>query len=397
MMMLCSVLSYLDRQILAVLAPTILADTGMTVEQYSRVVAAFSVGYMIGNPVWGAVLDRSGVRIGMTLAVGLWTAASASHAFLSGMVGFGIARAVLGLGEGATFPGGFRTAMDSLPQQNRSRGIALAYSGGSLGAMITPLVVTPLALAWGWRATFLLTGVLGTTWLVAWNRTVRVQSVRTLNFHFPNVLEVRFWKLVSTYALGGFPLAPILYLIPLYLTRGLGWTQAEAGRVLWIPPLGWEVGYFFWGWISDRYMVSGRKPGQLFCAMGLMGLPVLAITAVQSSAVVLLITFWTMFMAAGFVIVSVRLSALAYPKERAAMVAGIGAGSWSATVALILPWLGLLFDQKRYSAAFMFVGLVPLTGLLIWLLLNWRWPQSTAAPEETGASVRCAVADAADK
>jgi hypothetical protein len=79
------------------------------------------------------------------------------------------------------------------------------------------------------------------------------------------------------------------------------------------------------------------------------------------------------------------------------MVAGIGAGSWSATVALILPWLGLLFDQKRYSAAFMFVGLVPLTGLLIWLLLNWRWPQSAVVSNETGASIQCAVADAADK
>ena len=114
-MMLCSLLSYIDRQALAVLSPTILAETGMTAESYATVVSAFSIAYMIANPLWGSLLDYIGLRRGMFLAVGLWTLASTSHAFMAGFLGFAVARAMLGLGEGATFPGGFRASLDSLP------------------------------------------------------------------------------------------------------------------------------------------------------------------------------------------------------------------------------------------------------------------------------------------
>ena len=137
-MMLCSLLSYLDRQILAILSPSILAETHMSVETYTKIVLAFSVAYMIGNPFWGAVIDRIGLRIGMTMAVGIWTVASASHAVMSGFAGFAAARAVLGFGEGATFPGGLRTAMDSLPPEKQSRGIALAYTAARLVRSLRP-------------------------------------------------------------------------------------------------------------------------------------------------------------------------------------------------------------------------------------------------------------------
>src|SRR5882762_1464154 len=114
-MMGCSWLSYVDRQALAVLSPVILADTGMSAEHYAEVVSAFSIAYMLANPLWGSVLDYVGLRAGMLMAVALWSAASASHAWMSGFLGFAAVRTLLGFGEGATFPGGLRAAMDSLP------------------------------------------------------------------------------------------------------------------------------------------------------------------------------------------------------------------------------------------------------------------------------------------
>jgi len=171
--MLCSWLSYVDRQVLAVLSPMILRDTRLSVEAYAEAVSAFSFAYMIANPVWGSILDRIGLRIGMLIAVGVWTAASVSHAWVGGLVGFATARAVLGFGEGATFPGGLRTAADSLPADRRSRGMAIAYSGSTLGAIVTPLLVTPVALAYGWRPAFLITGALGAMWLAAWGTVAR--------------------------------------------------------------------------------------------------------------------------------------------------------------------------------------------------------------------------------
>ena len=107
-MMLVSVISYIDRNTLALLAPTILRETKLNAEQYGFIISAFSIAYMVGNPAWGIILDRIGVRRGMMLAVAAWTFASASHAFAIGFRSFAAARAILGFGEGATFPGSMR-------------------------------------------------------------------------------------------------------------------------------------------------------------------------------------------------------------------------------------------------------------------------------------------------
>jgi ACS family hexuronate transporter-like MFS transporter len=370
MMMACSLLSYIDRQTLAVLSPMILSDLKLNAQKYSQIISSFSFAYMLGNPVWGGLLDRIGLRRGMTFAVAIWTVACGAHAVLSGFLGFAIARAVLGFGEGATFPGGLRTAMDWLPPKQQVRGLALAYSGGSLGAIVTPLLVTPIALAYGWRAAFLVTGVAGLLWVFLWRQTVDFSG--DLSGHqpggivLPNLLERRFWSLVASYGFGALPLGPILYLAPLYLSRALGFTQGELGRVLWIPPFGWEAGYFFWGWFADRYAAGNKRPTWLFFTFAILGLPLVSMTAFHSSAAVLALMFWAMFVSAGFVVVSLRTSALAYPKEQTGLVAGIGAGSWSAIVALVLPALGHMFDVQHYANAFLFVGTVPVFGAISW-------------------------------
>src|ERR1700704_2032767 len=95
-MLLVSLISYIDRNTLALLAPTILRETGLSGEQYGFIISAFSIAYMVGNPVWGILLDRVGLRRGMTAAVSLWTLASAAHAFAGGLFSFGAARAMLG-------------------------------------------------------------------------------------------------------------------------------------------------------------------------------------------------------------------------------------------------------------------------------------------------------------
>src|SRR5262249_44040220 len=145
-----------------------LRDTHLSAEQYGFIISAFSIAYMLGNPVWGRILDRIGLRVGMTVAVSLWTLASTSHAFAAGFRAFAAARTLLGFGEGATFPGGLRAVMQTLPPEQRARGTAVAYSGGSFGALITPIVVTPIAALWGWRGAFWFTGAVGGLWLLLW-------------------------------------------------------------------------------------------------------------------------------------------------------------------------------------------------------------------------------------
>src|SRR5262249_31448221 len=253
-MMLVSTISYIDRNTLALLAPTILRETHLTNEQYGFIISAFSFAYMLANPIWGKILDRIGVRKGMLAAVSLWTVASAAHAFAAGFRSFGALRAVLGFGEGATFPGALRTVVQTLPVEKRSRGIAISYSGGSLGALITPIIITPVAKAVGWTGAFWFTGAVGAAWLALWAILFRRADLR----HEPRRPErstqldwkdSRFWAFLSTYALGGFPAAFVLYQSSLYLSAAMHKSQLEIGHVLWIPPLGWETGYFFWGWV----------------------------------------------------------------------------------------------------------------------------------------------------
>ena len=195
----------------------------------------------------------------------------------------------------------------------------------------------------------------------------------------PNLFERRFWSLVASYALGALPLGMIIYLAPLYLAQVLGFTQAELGRVLWIPPLGWEIGYFFWGWFVDRFAADNARPSWLFFSFAVMGLPFIAVPGFHNSAMVLGIMFWAMFIASGFVVVALRTSALAYPKEQTGLVAGIGAGSWSALVAMVSPSLGHMFDVKHYANAFLFVGLVPVIGTLCWYALTLPRAEPTDA------------------
>jgi MFS transporter, ACS family, hexuronate transporter len=371
--MLCSWLSYVDRQTLAVLSPMILKDTGLSIAAYSDAISAFSIAYMIANPLWGSLLDRIGLRLGMLVAVGIWTVASVSHAWVTGFAGFALARSVLGFGEGATFPGGLRTSRDSLPRDRQSRGMAIAYSGSTLGAIVTPLLVTPVALWLGWRAAFLITGGLGAGWLVVWWTFSRppwlVPSKRTIKLVWPSMVERRFWMLVVGMGLGGAPLGTVLTLSPVYLNRVQNLTQAELGTTLWIPTLGWGLGYYFWGWIADRHVGDNPHPIRLYLLMGALGFPLALVTATASTAAVLALFFWGMFVAVGFITVSLHVAARAYPRDQTGLVAGIGSGAWGLAQALVLPVYGRWFDLHWYTAAFVSMTVVPLVGLGLWLMM----------------------------
>ena len=374
-LMVSTLLSYVDRQVLAVLSPLILSDTGMSTEAYTRAVSAFSILYTIGNPVWGSILDYFGLRAGMFAAVTLRTIATTAHALVGGFAGFASLRAILGFGEGSAFPGVLRTAMESLPPDRQSRGMALGYSGASLGALITPLVVTPLALRFGWRSAFLLAGGLGAAWLVLWSFVAKPPFLPLhrrggLKVQWPDLTERRAWIVMSSFGLGAIALGVAAYLSPLYLNRALGLTQAQLGRVLWIPMLGWEAGYFFWGWIADRYAVNDPRPARIFILLAILSLPVALMTLTSSWVVAVALFFWSTFIADGFVVFSLRVGALIFPRNQTALVAGIGSGSWGAVQAIILPVYGRWFDLHWYTATFVSMSILPVVGTLLWLWLT---------------------------
>jgi ACS family hexuronate transporter-like MFS transporter len=394
-MLAVSLISYIDRNTLALLAPTILKETHLSAEQYGYIISAFSIAYTIANPLWGRWLDRVGVRWGMTLSVSLWTAASAAHALAGGLFSFGAARAALGFGEGATFPGGMRTAMQTLPPEKRSRGIAVAYSGGSLGAIITPLIVTPVAHWWGWRAAFLFTGGVGLLWLALWQFVSRRPALRykpepakaAAAGAGPGFRDPRIWSYMCAYAWGALPLALVIYGGAIFLNRSLGVAQLVIGELIWIPPLGWEIGYFFWGWMADRRIAAGRSPHSVF--RGLLGaatvlsLPLALVPWVSSLWLVMSLLFLSMFAAAGFIILTVAWTGHVYSVSCSGLISGLGAGAWSLMVAVIMPVFGRLFDLARFDAGFALAAVFPVAAYVTWWAINRQ-----AGQTEGGSGVR---------
>jgi ACS family hexuronate transporter-like MFS transporter len=376
-MMLVSFVSYVDRTTLALLAPTILADLRLSAEEYGWVISAFSVCYTVSNPAWGAALDRVGLRVGMVAAVALWTAASASHALAGGMLGLACARAVLGLGEGATFPGGLRAATQTLPEHLRSRGVAIAYGGGSLGAVLTPILVTPVADAYGWRGAFVATGLLGAAWIGIWLAVAPATAPRSPPTGLP-LADVRLAAFVALYALGGLPLGFVLYGAPLYLARVLGQSQHDLGSLLWIPPLGWELGYLATGWLVDRRARRGKavvSPG-ILGAVAFVGAPLAVIPRLPGLALPVVAFFLATLAAGSFIILALAYATRELGVGRAGLLAGLGAGTWSALVAVAMPAFGRLFDRGQLGRAFLLAGLAQSAGVLLWVALEWTRPRS---------------------
>ncbi len=378
-MMLVSMISYVDRQTLALLSPTILRETHLTGEQYGFIIFGFSIAYMFSNPVWGRLLDRIGLRVGMTASVSFWTLASAAHALASGFWSFAAARTALGFGEGATFPGGLRTVTQTLSVAERGRGTAIAYSGGSLGAILTPLIVTPIALRWGWRAAFLFTGFIGLAWLVLWRwisrrPDVNLQRAPHAATNAPRWADPRLWSFICAYTFGALPMGFVLYQMANYLAQARGESQGFIGAVLWIPPVGWEAGYFFWGWVLDGRVRSGIPPVRAIRKLMLLTMlfSVLIVTVPYLPALwaVMSELFLAMFLSAGFVILAVAYATHVFSAYHAGYIAGIGAGAWSAGVGLTAPLFGRLFDQHRYDAAFAAAALFPVLGYCGWLWLD---------------------------
>lgn len=378
-MMLVTTISYIDRNTLALLAPSILRETNLNNEQYGWIIAGFSLAYMVGNPVWGWIVDRVGLRRSMGIAVSLWTLASISHALAGGFRGFLAARTALGCGEGATYPGALRTVMQTLPVQVRMRGTGLAYCGGSIGAILTPILITPLAAAFGWRAAFWCTGAVGALWLAMWAVVSRrpelarpvVAATASKSPDGPLWANPRLWGLLGIYSLGGAPIAFVLYQSSVYLSTVFHKSQVEIGHVLWLPPLGWEVGFLFWGWSADRFPPSSPREWRWrVLILTVMSLPLAAVPLVDSYAVALALMSFAMFVCSGFVIASLAYANRVYSTSQSGLLGGLASGSWSAVVALEMPVAGRLFDQHAYGEAFLLAALLPAVGFALWRVLD---------------------------
>src|SRR5271169_444620 len=161
-------INYMDRQVIALLKPTLQSQLGWTEIGYSNIVLAFQVAYAAGLLVMGRLVDRLGTRKGFSMAVLIWSVAAMAHAAARSVLQFAMVRFALGLGESGNFPASIKTVAEWFPKKERALATGIFNSGANIGAIVTPLVVPWITYRFGWQMAFIATGALGLIWVVAW-------------------------------------------------------------------------------------------------------------------------------------------------------------------------------------------------------------------------------------
>src|ERR1700745_1007286 len=165
-----TVINYIDRQTLSLLAPYLKQDYHWTNTDYANLVIAFRVAYSIGQTLCGRLVDRIGTKRGLTLSVLWYSIVSILTPLARGFYSFASLRFLLGAGESANWPGATKAVSEWFPK--RERGLAAAFydSGSSVGGAIAPFLLFAVFFGWGWRVAFVIPGVLGFLWLIVWRR-----------------------------------------------------------------------------------------------------------------------------------------------------------------------------------------------------------------------------------
>src|SRR3982750_3612885 len=161
-------INYVDRQVLGLLSKDLQAAFHWTELDYGNIVAAFNAAYALGLLIAGRLMDRFGTKIGYSIALTIWSLAAMAHALASSALGFGVARAALGVGEAGNFPAAIKTVAEWFPKRERALATGIFNGGSNVGAIIAPLTVPWIALHWGWQWAFIMTGAIGLAWLLFW-------------------------------------------------------------------------------------------------------------------------------------------------------------------------------------------------------------------------------------
>ncbi len=299
--------NYMDRQVIALLKPTLQIQFGWSEQGYGNIIFAFTLAYAVGLLFIGKLIDRLGTRKGFSLAVLVWSAAAMAHATAGSVVQFAAARFSLGLGEAGSFPAAVKAVAEWFPKRERALATGLFNSGSNIGAIVTPLVVPWLTLRFGWRMAFVATGAIGFFWILCWlalyhrpEQDTRVGAAELAYIHSDpqdpettNKMTVPWLTLLKlrqawAIALGKFFTDPIwwvyLFWMPDFLSRNLGLSLAGMRLPLSIIYTGACVGSIGGGWLSSSLLKRGwtlnasRKTALLICALAVTPIMIAART-----------------------------------------------------------------------------------------------------------------------
>jgi ACS family hexuronate transporter-like MFS transporter len=276
-----TVINYMDRQVLGILVLPLQKELGWSESQYGWMIAGFQMTFAIGLLITGPVIDRIGSRLGYALAVSICSVAAVLHGFVRTVTGFGSVRLLLGLGEAGNFPSAVKATAEWFPVRERAFAMGLFNSGSTVGAILAPLLVPPIALVFGWRAAFIVIGVFGFLWIPVWLFVYR-RPLPRLGDHAEvrpaiPIASLLMHRQTWVFLIGRAITEPVwwfyLYWAPKFLNSTRGMMLSNVGIPLMAMYAIANAGGLFGGWLSSTLLKRGwsvpaaRKTAVLVCAL----------------------------------------------------------------------------------------------------------------------------------
>ena len=394
---LSTVINYISRQTLSVLAPAITREFHMSHTALGHVFFAFQVSYALTWLVGGILLDAVGTRLGLSLAVIWWSVVSVLNGLANSVQSFEVFRFLLGMGEGCNWPGASKAVSEWFPAQERGLAVAIFDSGSSVGGAIASLVIPLIALEWGWRWAFAFSGILGFAWLLIWLRMYhpvgkhprlspeekewieagRAESSAATSagrLGWRSLLRDRnAWGIVAGRALTD----PIwwfyVFWLPQYLSDARGFDLKQIAAFAWIPFLAADLGNFTGGFISGYLIRRGIpviRARKWVCVLS--SLPILAgipAARVHSPFVALGLISVAVWAYASWSTMGLTFPSDLFPSEKVASVTGLSGLAAGLVSALFTLAVGRIVDSFSYFPAFVAAGTLPLLATAAVLIL----------------------------
>jgi MFS transporter, ACS family, hexuronate transporter len=396
-----TIINYLARSSLSVLAPQLKVVLDFTTQEYSYVVAAFQIAYTIMQPIAGYILDFLGLKLGFALFAVAWSVSNMLHAGATSWGGLAFFRGLLGLSEAAGVPAGIKAVGEWFPAKERSVAVGWFNAGTSLGALLAPPLVIFVATTHSWQLAFIITGGLGLIWAVLFyfcyespkkhpalsdeERAYILDGQPEPGVQAkPAVREIicsrDFWAIALPRFLAEPAWQTFSFWIPLYLATERHMDLKQIAIFAWMPFLAADLGGVLGGYLSpflmkhfNMQLINSRIVGIVFGAVCMIGPGCIGLAASPYTAIAL-------FCVGGFAhqMISALINTLSAdvfrPHEVATANGLTGMVSWIGGLSFSLV-VGALATSIGYTPLFACLTVFDLIGAIIVVtLLRNRQP-----------------------
>jgi len=397
-----TVINYLDRQTLSLLAPFLKVEHHWTNTDYADLLIGFRIAYSIGQTVFGRLMDRLGTRRGLSFTVLGYSIVSICTSMATGFRSFAAFRFLLGAGESGNWPAASKAVSEWFPKRERGLATALFDSGSSIGGAIAPFLVLWIYFRWGWRPAFVVPGLLGFVWLIVWRLAYQspedhprisaeeramILRDRQDDVGVPSGVRLRWSQLLKLPQTWGSIVArsftdPVWFFVtdwfPIYLVAK-GIPLRDSVLAIWIPFVAADLGNFFGGAASGYLIKRGwsvgtaRKSLVVFGAFGMT----LLIPTIFTNSLHLIIPLFTLatFCYASYSTIANVLPSDLFQSHSVASVSGMGGSAAGIGTIIAFKLVGYISDAHQGSAASSFdwvliaAGVIPFVGMMLVLLL----------------------------